>query len=52
MFPTCPVSVSAPRHLDEAKDLIREAIEFYLEGVRQHGDGTPVPSAIAEYNTV
>jgi len=38
--------------LDEVKDLIREAMEFHLEGMRQHGDPIPAPSAITEYITV
>jgi predicted RNase H-like HicB family nuclease len=38
--------------LDEAKDLIREAIEFHLEGMRQHGDVIPTPTATTEYITV
>jgi len=35
--------------LDEVKELIREAMEFHLEGMRQHGDPIPVPSAVTEY---
>ena len=38
--------------LDEVKELIREAMEFHLEGMRQHGDTIPAPSAITEYITV
>jgi len=38
--------------LEEAKELIREAIDFHLEGVREHGDKVPVPSATTEYITV
>jgi predicted RNase H-like HicB family nuclease len=38
--------------LDEVKDLIREAVEFHLEGMRQHGDAIPPPSAQTEYITV
>jgi len=38
--------------LDEAKELIREAIDFHLEGMRQHGEAIPVPSATTEYITV
>jgi len=38
--------------LDEVKQLIREAIEFHLEGMRQHGDAVPVPSSETEYITV
>ncbi len=38
--------------LDEVKELIREAMEFHLEGMRQHGDPIPAPSATTEYITV
>jgi predicted RNase H-like HicB family nuclease len=43
---------AAGKTLDEVKDLIREAVEFHLEGMRQHGDPIPAPSAITEYITV
>ena len=35
--------------LDETKQLIREAIEFHIEGMKKHGDNIPEPSVIAEY---
>jgi predicted RNase H-like HicB family nuclease len=35
--------------LDEAKDLIRKAMEFHLDGMREHGDPIPEPSAVTEY---
>jgi predicted RNase H-like HicB family nuclease len=38
--------------LDEVKELIREGMEFHLEGMRQHGDPIPAPSATMEYITV
>jgi predicted RNase H-like HicB family nuclease len=38
--------------LNEVKELIREAMEFHLEGMRQHGDPIPSPSATTEYITV
>jgi predicted RNase H-like HicB family nuclease len=38
--------------LDEVKDLIREAVEFHLEGMRQHGDPVPAPCTQTEYITV
>jgi len=38
--------------LDEVKELIREAMEFHLEGMRQHGDAIPAASATTEYITV
>jgi predicted RNase H-like HicB family nuclease len=50
--PDLPGLGIAAKTLDEAKDLIREAIEFHLEGMRQHGDEIPPPSATTEYVTV
>jgi len=50
--PDLPGFGIAAKTLDEAKDLIREAIEFHLEGMRQHGDAIPAPSATTEYITV
>jgi len=38
--------------LDEVKELIREAIEFHLEGMREHGDPIPAPAATTEYISV
>ena len=35
--------------LDEVKKLVREAIDFHLEGMREHGDPIPEPSAVTEY---
>jgi predicted RNase H-like HicB family nuclease len=42
----------AGKSLDEVKELIREAVEFHLEGMREHGDAIPAPSATTEYITV
>ena len=38
--------------LDQAKELIRKAMEFHLEGMRQHGDPIPPPRATTEYISV
>jgi predicted RNase H-like HicB family nuclease len=38
--------------LDEVKELIRGAIEFHLEGMREHGDSIPMPVATTEYINV
>jgi len=38
--------------LDEVKQLIREAMDFHLEGMREHGDPIPEPSAMTEYVSV
>jgi predicted RNase H-like HicB family nuclease len=50
--PDLPGLGAAGKTLDEVKDLIREGIEFHLEGMRTNGDPIPVPSAMTEYITV
>jgi predicted RNase H-like HicB family nuclease len=52
MLPDLPGLGIAAKTLDEAKELIHEAIDFHLEGMREHGDEVPVPSATTEYITV
>jgi predicted RNase H-like HicB family nuclease len=42
----------AGKTLDEVKDLMREAMEFHLEGMRLHGEPIPVPAATTECITV
>jgi predicted RNase H-like HicB family nuclease len=39
--PDLPGLGIAAKTLDEAKDLIREAMEFHLEGMREHGESIP-----------
>ena len=50
--PDLPGLGAAGTTLDEVKELIREAIEFHLEGMRQHGESIPEPSATTEFITV
>ena len=50
--PDLPGLGIAAKTLDEAKELIREAIDSHLEGMREHGDRVPAPSATTEYITV
>lgn len=38
--------------LEEVKKLVSEAIAFHLEGMKDHGEKLPSPSAIAEYVNV
>ena len=38
--------------LEEVKKLVREAIDFHLEGMKIHGDPIPEPSAVTEYVSV
>lgn len=50
--PDLPGLGVAAETLEETKQLIREAVEFHLEGMRQHGDPIPLPSTQTEYITV
>jgi predicted RNase H-like HicB family nuclease len=50
--PDLPGCIAAGEGLAETERLIREAIEFHLEGMREHGDPIPEPSTVAEYVTV
>lgn len=50
--PDLPGLGVAGETLEEARELIREAMEFHLEGMRLHGDEIPAPSATTEYITV
>ena len=49
--PDLPGLGVAGSSLEEVKRLIREGIEFHLEGMREHGDPIPEPSAMIEYVT-
>jgi predicted RNase H-like HicB family nuclease len=42
------LGVVAPT-IEEVKNLIREAIDFHLEGMKLHGEPIPEPNAITEY---
>lgn len=50
--PDLPGLGVAAATLDEVKELIRDAIEFHVEGMRQHGDPIPAPAATTEYISV
>jgi len=50
--PDLPGLGVAAETLEETKQLIREAIEFHLEGMRQHREPIPVPSTQTEYITI
>jgi predicted RNA binding protein YcfA (HicA-like mRNA interferase family)/predicted RNase H-like HicB family nuclease len=47
--PDLPGLGVAATTLDEVKELIRETIEFHVEGMREHGDPIPAPAATTEY---
>jgi predicted RNase H-like HicB family nuclease len=46
--PDLPGCVAAAASLEETEKLIREAIEFHLEGIREDGDEIPAPTTFAE----
>ena len=46
--PDLPGCVAAAETRDEALRLIREAIEFHIEGLRQEGQPVPPPSSTSE----
>ncbi len=46
--PDLPGCVAAGETRDEVLDLIREAIEFHIEGLRQQGEPVPPPSSTSE----
>ena len=43
--PDLPGCVAAGETREEALELIREAIEFHIEGLRQDGQSVPPPSS-------
>lgn len=47
--PDLPGCVAAAATRDEVLTLIREAIEFHLDGMRGEGLAIPAPSSTAEY---
>jgi predicted RNase H-like HicB family nuclease len=50
--PDLPGVISTGRTKEETQQLIREAIEFHLEGLREDNLPIPEPSASAEVVTV
>jgi predicted RNase H-like HicB family nuclease len=46
--PDLPGCVAAASTLDETRQLIKEAIEFHIEGMRMNGDAVPEPTRLIE----
>jgi predicted RNase H-like HicB family nuclease len=42
--PDLPGCVAAATTLEQTRQLIRETIEFHIEGMRMHGDVVPEPT--------
>ena len=47
--PDLPGCVAVGETEDEVRQLIREAIEFHLDGLREDGEAIPPPNARVEY---
>ena len=50
--PDLPGCVAAADTLEETKRLMREGIEFHLEGMRKDGDPIPEPTTQVDYAEV
>jgi predicted RNase H-like HicB family nuclease len=46
--PDLPGCVAVAESRDEAKQLIREAIELHIENLREHGEAVPQPYSSVE----
>lgn len=46
--PDLPGCIAAAASRDEVLALIQEAIEFHIEGMRDHGDPIPRPTSTAQ----
>jgi predicted RNase H-like HicB family nuclease len=47
--PDLPGCIATAESREEVLELIREAIDFHLEGMREAGEEIPQPSTITEY---
>ena len=47
--PDLPGCVAAGDTFDETAELMREAVEFHVEGLRQKGEPVPEPNSVAEF---
>jgi len=47
--PDLPGCVAVGETIQEAEELIKEAIRFHLEGMKDDGVETPSPTSVAEY---
>jgi predicted RNase H-like HicB family nuclease len=47
--PDLPGCIATGNTLDEVKQLMREAIAFHIEGLREDGLPVPPPTSLCEY---
>ena len=48
-MPDLPGSVAVGKSIRETERLIKEAIEFHLDGMKEDGVQIPLPTSVAEY---
>jgi predicted RNase H-like HicB family nuclease len=48
-IPDLPGCVAVGETLEEVRNLIQEAIEFHLEGLKSDGEPLPMPTSTCEY---
>lgn len=48
-IPDLPGCVAVGKSREEVLSLIREAIEFHIEGLKEAGEPVPRPSSMSEY---
>ena len=46
--PDLPGCIAAAATLEETRQLMKEAIEFHVEGMRLYGDPVPAPVTVGE----
>jgi predicted RNase H-like HicB family nuclease len=44
IVPDLPGCIGAADTIEELEELMREAVEFHIEGMRLHGEEVPAPS--------
>ena len=47
--PDLPGCIAAGETKEEVKNLIHEAIEFHIEGLKENGESVPEPSSSIEF---
>lgn len=47
--PDLPGCIAVGQSREEVLRLIREAIEFHIEGLKEAGEPVPMPSSVSEY---
>ncbi len=47
--PDLPGCIAAGETREEVLNLIKEAIEFHIEGLRQNGEQIPQPTSVSEF---